>query len=440
MNIVDEKLTSRDEKARQHTEPTEPTRVGEPPHSAPPHHRLHQPSSSIAVWGPLLAVTLLAALLIMGIWKHVEANKAQAEFAQSTSQVVVNVQSVHRNRKPVSLVLPGSIDANQSTTLYARTNGYLGKWYVDIGDNVKQGQLLAVIDTPDVEQQYRQAVGTLDQAKSNFEIARVTAVRWQELYAKKVVSSQDNDTQQSTYQTAAAAMAAAQANVNLLDQQLSFNQITAPFAGRITYRFLDIGALVTAGSASAGTQIYSLQQTDPLLIYVYVPQTNAPLIHTGLTAKLLVREYPGRDFQAVVTRTAGAIDPASRTLLTELQIPNKDGVLYAGMYAEIKFSLIDNGIAPIMVPANAYIFRTAGPQVVLVRADNKIHWQTIQIGRDYGTEMEALSGVNEGENVVINPTDDLQEGMQVKTQPALTADASPVPKSTQPPKAANIPN
>jgi RND family efflux transporter MFP subunit len=249
---------------------------------------------------------------------------------------------------------------------------------------------------------------------------------------QKVVSSQDNDTQQSAYQTAAAAMAAAQANVNLLEQQLSFNQITAPFDGRITYRFLDIGALVTAGSASAGTQIYSLEQTDPLLIYVYVPQTNAPLIHAGLSAKLLVREYPGRDFQAIVTRTAGAIDPTSRTLLTELQIPNKDGTLYAGMYAEIKFSLVDNGIAPIMVPANAYIFRTAGPQVVVVRDDHRIHWQTLQIGRDYGTQMEVLSGLNEGEQVVTNPTDDLQEGMEVKTQPAPTADASPSPASPKP--------
>jgi RND family efflux transporter MFP subunit len=205
---------------------------------------------------------------------------------------------------------------------------------------------------------------------------------------------------------------------------LSFNQITAPFDGRITFRFLDIGALVAAGSGSSGTQIYSLQQTDPLLIYVYVPQTNAPLIHPGVTAKLLVREYPGRNFQATVTRTAGAIDPASRTLLTQLQIPNKDGALYAGMYGEIEFSLVDNGAAPVMVPANAYIFRTAGSQVVVVSGDNKIHWQTIQVGRDYGTELEAISGVNDGDKVVINPTDDLQEGMEVKAR-EVPAAASP---------------
>ncbi len=158
------------------------------------------------------------------------------------------------------------------------------------------------------------------------------------------------------------------------------------------------------------------QQTDPLLIYVYVPQTNAPLIHAGLTARLLVREYPGRDFQATVTRTAGAIDPTSRTLLTELQIPNKDGTLYAGMYGNIKFSLKDNGNAPIIAPANAYIFRTAGAQVVVVGADNKIHWQTIEVGRDYGTGFEVLRGLKEGDKVVMNPTDDLDEGMEVKPQ------------------------
>jgi len=193
---------------------------------------------------------VLATLFIMGVWRHVQTAREEQAFAQENSQVVVNVQTVHRNHKPVDLILPGSVDANQSTTLYARTNGYLGKWFVDIGDNVKQGQLLAVIDTPDVEQQLRQAEGTLNQAKANFEIARVTAVRWQELYDKRVVAAQDNDQQQSAYQNAAAAVSAAQANVNLLQQQLSFNQIVAPFDGRITNRFLDIGALVSQGSGS----------------------------------------------------------------------------------------------------------------------------------------------------------------------------------------------
>ena len=210
-------------------------------------------------------------------------------------------------------------------------------------------------------------------------------------------------------------MAAAQANVNLLEQQLSFNRIIAPFDGRITNRFLDVGALVSSGGG--GTQIYGLQQTDPLLIYVYVPQSNAPMIHVGGKASLIVREFPGRDFTATVTRTAGAIDPASRTLLTELQIPNKEGTLFAGMYAVIKFQLHDTGNSPLIVPANAYIFRTEGAQVVVVRG-NKIHWQTIQVGRDYGQTLEVTSGLNDGDKVVVNPTDDLVEGMQVTAQEA----------------------
>jgi RND family efflux transporter MFP subunit len=419
MSTGRETIIARETKGRK---PDEPTRVGEPVKpdvpatGGEPHHRLHAPVRNIAVWGPLIAVTVLAALLIMGVWRHVEATRAQREFVQANSQTVVTVQTVHRNHKPVELVLPGSIDANQATTLYARTNGYLGKWYVDIGDNVKAGQLLAEIETPDVEQQLQQAKGTLNEARANYQIAEVTAERWQQLFEQKVVSSQDNDTQQSNFKSATAAQAAAQANVDLLEQQLSFNRITAPFDGKITYRYLDVGALVAAGSGSAGTRIYDLQQTDPLLIYVYAPQTNAPMIHEGVTAKVLVREYPGRDFQATVARTAGAIDPASRTLLTELQIPNKDGTLYAGMYGEIKFSLAENENAPLIVTANAYIFRTAGAQVVVVDADNKIHWQTIQVGRDYGTELEVLSGLKDGDKVVVNPTDDLQEGMEVTTQ------------------------
>jgi RND family efflux transporter MFP subunit len=390
----------------------------------PLHRRLHPPVRSIAVWGPLLLVTILATLLILGIWKHVAGARAQQEFAQANAETIVDTYTVHRDQKPVDLVLPGAVDAFQSSTLYARSNGFLGKWFVDIGDHVTKGQILAVIETPDLDQQLHQAQSTLNQTKANFEIARTTALRWQVLYNQKVVSAQDNDTQQSAYQAAAAAMAAAQANVNQLQQLVSFNQIIAPFDGTITYRYHDVGALITEGSGSTGTPIYDLAQTDPLLIYVYVPQTNAPLIHVGVTAKLLVREYPGRNFVATVTRTAGAIDPTSRTLLTELQIPNPDGTLFAGMYGELEFTLQDTANAPVMVPANAFMFRTEGAQVAVVRG-GKIHWQSIQVGRDFGTELQALSGLADGDQVVENPTDDLEEGMPVKVEQTPVAKTSP---------------
>jgi membrane fusion protein, multidrug efflux system len=413
MSIGQDTITARERKPRDHAE------IADAP------HRLHPPVRRVAVWGPLMVVLALAILLIIGVWLHVARTHSEEQFAQANAETVVNVQTVHKNQKPVDLVLPGSVQAFQATTLYARSNGFLGKWLVDIGDHVTKGQTLAVIETPDLDQQLQQAQSTLRQAQANFEIARVTAVRWQQLYEQKVVAAQDNDQQQANYQAAAGAQSAAQANVNQLQQLVAFNQIVAPFDGTITYRYLDVGALVTEGSGASGTAIYDLAQTDPLRVYVYVPQSNAPMIRAGLTARLLVREYPGRDFEALVTRTAGAIDPVSRTLLTELQIPNKDGTLYAGMYGEIEFTLQDTGMtAPVMVPANAFIFRTEGPQVVVVR-DGKIHWQTIQVGRDYGTELQALSGLADGDQVVVNPSDNLEEGMQVKTQAAPTEGSAP---------------
>jgi len=402
------------------TIPREPKPVVHEPLAAPARRERPKAADRKSARGLWIVGICLVVLIGIGVWRHISNGRAEQQFAQENAQTVVNVQTVHRNTKPIDLVIPGSVQAFQATTLYARSNGYLGKWLVDIGDDVKQGQTLAVIETPDLDQQLRQAQGNLNQAKANAQIAHDTAVRWQQLYAQKVVSAQDNDQQQSNYRAANAAQSAAQASVNQLQQLVAFNQIIAPFSGRITNRYLDVGALVTQGSGAAGTAIYDLAQTDPLRIYVYVPQSEAPMIHVGSTAKLLVRERPGTQFTATVTRTAGAIDPTSRTLLTELQIPNKDGALYAGMYADVQFGLSDEANSPIIASANAFMFRVAGPQVVVVR-DGKTYWQNIQVGRDYGTEIEVLSGLKDGDQVVLNPTDDLQDGMQVKTQTAPAA-------------------
>ena len=383
--------------------------------AAPARRNQHKAAGQKSGNWPWIVGLVLVLLLAFGIWRHVSATHAEQQFAQENAQTVVNVQTAHHNAKPIQLVLPGSVEAYQATTLYARSNGFLGKWLVDIGDDVKQGQTLAIIETPDLDQQLRQAIGNLNQAKSNAQLAHDTAVRWQQLYVGKVVSSQDNDQQQSNYRATVAAQAAAQASVNQLQQLVAFNTITAPFAGRITNRYLDVGALVNQGSGSGGTAIYALAQIDPLRIYVYVPQSDAPMIHVGSTAKLIVRERPGTVFTATVTRTAGAIDPTSRTLLTELQIPNKEGKLYAGMYADVQFGLQNDADSPLIVSANAFMFRVAGPQVVVVR-DGKTYWQNIQVGRDFGNEIEVLSGLKDGDTVVLNPTDDLQDGMAVKTQ------------------------
>jgi RND family efflux transporter MFP subunit len=275
-------------------------------------------------------------------------------------------------------------------------------WKVDIGDDVVQGQLLAEIETPELDQQ-------VAQAKATYEIAKVTAERWRNLIQKKVVSAQEYDQNEKAYEAAAA-------NYEQLQKLQGFKEIVAPFGGKISARFIDVGRLVTAGSGTTGTPLFGIVQSDPLRVYVYAPQENAPSIHQGLSAKIILQEFPGQQFDGTVTRTAGALDPASRTMQVEVQVPNHENKLYAGMYGEVKFLLADEN-APIVVPANAFLFRTEGPQVATVTKDNRIHWQNIRVGRDFGTQLEVLDGLAENSKVVMNPTDDLSEGVQVQVKP-----------------------
>jgi len=281
--------------------------------------------------------------------------------------------------------------------------------------------LLAEIEEPEVDQQ-------LAQARAQQEIAKVTADRWRDLLDRKVVSKQEYDQNEKAYE-------AANANLQQLEKIQGFQQVVAPFTGKITARNIDVGTLVTAGTGNAGTPLFSMVQSDPLRVYVFVPQTNAASMREGLKAKILVQERPGQDFEGTVTRTAGALDPTSRTMQVEVQVPNHDGNLYAGMYGQVKFLLPDDN-APIVVPADAFVFRAQGPQVVTVTNDSRIHWQKISVGRDFGTQLEVLDGLAENAKVVINPNDDLVEGVQVQVKPAEkpkaavaeTAASSPAPE------------
>ena len=363
---------------------------------------LRPPVRSVAVWGPIAAVTVLAFLVTIGVWRRVQERGQEKAFTRQATQLEVNVVNAQRDRKPKELILPGTFQAFQETTIYPRANGYVKSWKADIGDNVKEGQLLAEIETPEVDQQ-------LAQAKANYDIAKVTADRWRDLVAKKVVSAQENDEKQK-------AAEAARANLEQLEKTQGFKEIVAPFGGSISARNIDVGTLVTAGTGNAGTPLFRIVQSDPLRVYVYAPQANAPSIREGLAAKILVQEFPGQDFDGRVTRTAGALDPQSRTMQVEVQVPNHENKLYAGMYGQVKFLLADEN-APIVVPANAFLFRTDGPQVATVSKDNRIHWQTIRVGRDFGTQLEVLDGLAENTGVVMNPTDDLAEGIQVQLKP-----------------------
>jgi RND family efflux transporter MFP subunit len=385
-----------------------------------PRTPLHPPMRSVAVWGPIAAVAFIAILVILGTWHRVTQRHDQRDFVQRTTQLEVNVVTARRDSKPKELVLPGTFQAFNQTTIFPRSNGYVKSWKVDIGDNVQGGQLLAEIATPEVDQQ-------LAQARAQEEIAKLTADRWRDLVQKNVVSKQEYDQNEKAFE-------AAKANLQQLEKIQGFQQVVAPFTGKITARNIDIGTLVTAGTGNSGTPLFSMVQSDPLRVYVFVPQTNAASMREGLKAKILVQERPGQDFEGVVTRTAGALDPTSRTMQVEVQVPNHDGKLYAGMYGQVKFLLPDDN-APIVVPADAFVFRSQGPQVVTVTNDNRIHWQKISVGRDFGTQLEVLDGLAENTKVVINPTDDLVEDVQVqvklaekpKTDIAATSASSPVP-------------
>src|SRR5438046_6030577 len=362
----------------------------------------HPPVRSVAVWGPIAVVSVLALLVIVGVWRHMRAHGAQEQFTKETNQLAVNVIDAKRDLKPKELILPGTFQAIKQTTIYPRSNGYVQSWKADIGDNVQAGQLLAEIATPEVDQQ-------LAQARAQEEIAKLTADRWRDLVQKNVVSKQEYDQNEKAYE-------AAKANLQQLEKIQSFQQILAPFAGKIAARNIDVGTLVTAGTGNSGTPLFRLGQSDRLRGYVFVPQTNAAQVVEGAKAKILLQEFPGREFDGAVTRTAGAMDPTSRTMQVEVQVPNDDGTLYAGMYGQVKFLLPDDN-APIVVPANAFVFRAQGPQVVTVTGDNRIHWQKISVGRDFGTQIEVLEGLKENTKVVMNPTDDLDEGIAVQLKP-----------------------
>ena len=370
---------------------------------AEPRTALRPPMRSVAVWGPIAAVTVLAILVIIGAWHRISQRHDQENFAQRTTQLEVNVATAQRDSKPKELILPGTFQAFNQTTIFPRSNGYVESWKVDIGDYVQAGQLLAEIATPEVDQQ-------LAQARAQEEIAKLTADRWRDLLVKKVVSKQEYDQNEKAYE-------GAKANLQQLEKIQGFQQILAPFAGKIAARNIDVGTLVTAGTGNSGTPLFSLVQSDVLRVYVFAPQENAPSIHEGLAAKIVLQEYPGQEFDGKVTRTAGALDPQTRTMQVEVQVPNQQGKLYAGMYGQVKFLLTDDN-APIVVPADAFVFRAQGPQVVTVTNDNRIHWQKISVGRDFGTQLEVLNGLKENAEVVMNPTDDLREGIEVQVKGA----------------------
>ncbi len=362
-----------------------------------------------------LAFVVLAVLLIAGTFTIARRLTEKGALAKETERLAVPTVGVTKpSAEPASdqLVLPAQLQAYVESAIYARTNGYLLRWTRDIGSHVKKGELLAEIDTPEIDQELSQAQAARQQTEAQMQLAQSTADRWTNLRKTDSVSQQEADQQVSAYTQARANMAAADANVRRLQQLESFKHVYAPITGVVTRRNTDVGALITAGSAGQGRELFDVAQVDPLRVFVSVPQTNAPSIRAGLPAYIALQEYPGQKFTGKVVRTADSIDPATRTLLTEIDVPNPDGRLLPGSYAEVHFS-VPIQITRISIPVNTLLFRPEGPRVAVVGADHKVHMKAISIGRDFGTKVEILGGLTPDDQIVVNPADSLEDGQEV---------------------------
>ena len=365
----------------------------------------------------LIIVAVIAVLAVSGavsMFSRIRAGRALAK--ENDADSIANVVVVH----PVSenpneeLVLPASLQAYEESPIYARTNGYLLHWYKDIGSHVSKGELLADIDTPEIDQELSQARAARQQIAAQLELAKISADRWENLRKTDSVSQQETDAQVSAYQQAKATLAAADANVRRLEQLESFKHVYAPFSGVLIKRNVDPGALINAGSS--GTELFIIARVDPLRVFSNVPQNYSPAIKNGMSAYVTLPELAGQKFTGTVARTAEAIDPATRTLLTEVDVPNRDGRLLRGSFGEVHFSPKINADR-MTIPVNAMLFRQEGPRVAVVGHDNRVKLRPITIGRDYGTTLEILDGVSVEDRVIVNPADSLEDGQKVNVAP-----------------------
>jgi membrane fusion protein, multidrug efflux system len=375
----------------------------------PPDRGAAPPGRARILIGAALLVLLTAGVVtFLNRKSEADALSKETEAVSVPTVAVVQPQAEAGNDE---LVLPGNLQAYIESPIFAQTSGYLLRWYKDIGSQVKKGELLAAIDTPEVDQQLSQARASREQINAALGLAKISADRWANLRKTDSVSQQEADQQASGYQQALANLAAADANVRRLEQLESFKNVYAPFSGVLTRRNVDPGALINSGAAT-GREMFDIARVDPLRVYVSVPQAYAPLMKVGTKATVTLQEFPGQKFQGTVARTAEAIDPATRTLNTEVDVPNKDGKLLPGSFGEVHFAT-GTVVPRITIPVNAMLFRAEGPRAAVVDKDGKVHLQPISIGRDFGATLEILGGLDVNDHIVINPADSLEEGQKV---------------------------
>jgi len=410
---------------------------GEPPVASHGAHLSAAPavkplgSRRLVMIGVGVGVVLLLLLVVTLVPRHAVDAELRAEAAGRDSAPVVQVTTVRRAATGGDLALPGTIQALHEGAIYARVPGYVTRWYADIGTVVRAGQVLAEIDAPELEQNVQQAQGQLAQTRAALNLAKADLERWRSLARDSAVTGQEMDQKQAAYEAAAASTAAAEANLRRLVQTRQYTRVTAPFTGMITARSVDIGSLITAAGATSaavasggasgagnGGSLFRISATDTVRTFITVPEAYASSIRPGLDAEVVVQGLANRQFTGFVARTAGALDPGSRTLLTEVDIANRDFALLPGMYAQVKLHF-PRVSPPLTIPATALVIRSSGPQVMIVEPgrdprSGTIHFRNVQIGRDYGATVELAGGVIEGQSIVLNQNADLVEGTKVR--------------------------
>jgi RND family efflux transporter MFP subunit len=359
-----------------------------------------------------VAVVVLGVVIYIGIKSRAAAEaNLRHETAQATTPSV-NVVFPKPTDSDLEIVLPGNTKAFIDTPIYARTNGYLKHWYVDIGAHVKNGQLLAEIETPEIDNQFQQARADLETARANFELAKTTAARWQFLVQTNSVSQQETDEKVSDFNAKKAALDASAANAHRLEDLQSFQKIYAPFDGIITARNTDVGALIDAGANSPGKELFHLADVSTLRVYVAIPEIYSRAARSGASASLILDEYPGQLFQGTLVRTSNSIDAASRTLLIEVDVDNPKGQLLPGAYVSVHLKLSKQRPS-VTVPANTLLFRKEGLRIGIVR-NGRAELIPVTIARDFGTTVEILSGLQPTDEVILDPADSLISGTPVR--------------------------
>lgn len=384
---------------------------------APEPHSDHTPAARRSSPGAWLGLALLLIVLAIGIVVGILSRKAHEHRLEETTvhDAMLSVNTVHPTvtGSASEISLPGSTQAFNDTPIYARTSGYLKQWFVDIGAHVRKGQLMAVIETPEIDQQLQVAQANAKAAQADLALANTTSDRYQNLLKQDSVSKQETDVAVSSATAKLAALQAAEANVRRLQELQSFERVYAPFDGVVTARNTDIGALIDAGGGNSQPRdLFRIAAINQIRVFVAVPEIYAPAIHDGATATLTLDEYPGQPFTGTVARNSSSIDQTSRTLNVEVDVPNAQHRLLPGAYVFVHFRM-PQAVQSLSVPANALLFRAQGTQVGVVR-NGRVHLQNVTIGHDNGSTLEIATGLSASDNVILDPADSLSEGQSVR--------------------------